>query len=67
MTLDDFKVAPCRSCKEREIGCHDYCSRFFAYKVAKSRTEKRKREHRDAELAHGVKTMRAIKEKKRHR
>lgn len=64
MDFKPFMRSPCQHCEDRHSACHDHCSRFFLYRVARSRAEKRKRYERDANLDIGAKTERAMKEKK---
>ena len=39
--------APCKGCREREIGCHDTCPRYKRFKDA--RQEVLNRRHRDSD------------------
>ena len=39
-----MKIAPCKDCPNRTVGCHAMCAKYRAFKVLQNRQNKRRRE-----------------------
>lgn len=41
--------APCKDCKDRQLGCHDKCNKYLGFKIENEKTKnmirESKREH----------------------
>ena len=55
---------PCKNCKYRQLGCHDYCLPFLEFKEVNEVIRERKREGSDF-TGHIVDNMEKMLKKKR--